>query len=124
MVYAPFTVYIVLQIVAVVRLRGVSRAVSLVPVLPMAFVMAVTIEEYRHHSNLWPIGMIFGSVVAALFLAALILVSRPRHLRILLPVLVVWACLTFWLLRSFLAIAIGILAFYVLLRTRTGARSA
>jgi hypothetical protein len=62
-----FPVYVVAQIVAIVRLRGGWRWGSLLPVLPMFFVLVVTVKAFVQQSNLWPLLLLFSSPVALLY---------------------------------------------------------
>ena len=72
----PFTVYVVIQVAAVVTVRGKSRIfVSLPAVLGVAIIVW-TMYSYRHGANLWPLAMIFGGPVAATLVVALWVGSR------------------------------------------------
>jgi len=68
----PFTVYAALQGFALVRLRGYSLALALLPIPAMAYVVYVTMDAYRIHSNMWPILLRLASPCAVIFLVALI----------------------------------------------------
>lgn len=73
---APCTAYVVIQVIAAVRLRGKYRLICLVPVLPMLVVGALTVSAYRQQSNLWPILLIFAGPVAFLFVAGVWIAFR------------------------------------------------
>jgi hypothetical protein len=60
----PFTLYVIAQTVAVVRLRGPARIWAAVPIPFMVLVLYVTLNAFVQQSNLWPIVMIFASPVA------------------------------------------------------------
>ncbi len=62
----PFTVYLVLQIAAILHLEGGSRKAVLVPLAIMAIVVIITMIAYQQESNLWPIYLIFSSPFAAI----------------------------------------------------------
>lgn len=74
-----FTIYVILQIVSLVTLRGLGRSLSLLPILPMAGVAAWTINAYRHGSNLWPILLILTSPLADLLLGILWFITRRKR---------------------------------------------
>jgi hypothetical protein len=75
----PFIVYLGLQIAAVIRLRGARRLVSIIPVLPMIWVVAFTISAFREQSNLWPILLILASPLAAIFIAVVYLTVPKKN---------------------------------------------
>jgi hypothetical protein len=75
----PFIIYLSLQIAAVIRLRGARRLVSIIPMLPMVGVVAVTISAFREQSNLWPILLIIASPFAALFIAVVCLTAPKKN---------------------------------------------
>jgi len=75
----PFTVYAALQGFALVRLRGYSLALALLPIPVMAYVVYVTVDAYHLHSNMWPILLILVSPGAAVFLVALIFIAGRSH---------------------------------------------
>jgi hypothetical protein len=60
----PFTLYVVAQLIAVVRLRGQARIWAAIPIPFMVWVLYVTLDAFAQNSNLWPIVMIFTSPVA------------------------------------------------------------
>ena len=69
-------VYPPLQFNTVRKLRGTWRAFAILPLLPMAFVLVVTIRGFYQQSNLWPISLIFTAPIALLYLFALTWVHR------------------------------------------------
>jgi len=66
-----FPAYVMVQVVAVWRLRSGWRWASLVPLLPMIFVVAATVKAYNQQSNLWPLLLLFSSPVALLYVLAI-----------------------------------------------------
>ena len=70
----PFTIYVVIQIIAAIKLRGLKRIMVLLPVPIMLTVIAVTFYGYQQQSNLWPIYLIFVSPLAILYVAIMLLV--------------------------------------------------
>jgi hypothetical protein len=71
-----FTAYVVLQTWAALKLRGRRRLLVLLPVLPMAIVVALTLAAYMQESNLWPILMILVSPIACIFVILVWALSR------------------------------------------------
>lgn len=67
-----FVLYVALQIVAVVMLRGVWRVASLIPAVPMALVFLATVVGLFQGSNLWPILMLFTGPPALLYVVVLL----------------------------------------------------
>jgi ABC-type transport system involved in cytochrome c biogenesis permease subunit len=59
-----FTLYVIAQTVAIVRLSGQARVWAAVPIPFMALVLYVTLSAFAQQSNLWPIVMILTSPVA------------------------------------------------------------
>jgi hypothetical protein len=76
----PFTLYVIAQIVAVVRLRGRARIWAAVPIPFMVLVLYVTLNAFAQKSNLWPITMIFASPVALAYvlLVGIVVFTRKR----------------------------------------------
>ena len=77
----PFTLYVVAQIVALVRLRGRARIWAAVPIPFMVLVLYVTWNAFAQESNLWPIVMIFASSVAfayVLLVGIVVFFTRKR----------------------------------------------
>lgn len=62
-----FTVYLILQIGAILNLQGKMRNFVMLPLPIMALIIIVTIVGYQQQSNLWPIYLIFVSPLAVLF---------------------------------------------------------
>ena len=62
-----FTVYLILQIGAILSLQGRMRKLVALPIPIMALVIITTIVGYKQQSNLWPIYLIFVSPIAILF---------------------------------------------------------
>ena len=75
-IWGGLLVYPPLQFNAVRKLRGTWRVFAGLPLLPMAFVLIVTIREFYHQSNLWPILLIFTAPIALLYLFVLTRVHR------------------------------------------------
>lgn len=72
---ALFTLYVVLQVAAALKLSGGWRLVSLVPVPIMSFVVVKMVVDYLGESNLWPVLLIFSSPVAAVYVGLVWLVG-------------------------------------------------
>jgi hypothetical protein len=66
-----FTVYLFLQLLALVFVRGWRRAIVAIPAPFMAAVFVWTEYAARKESNLWPIVMILTSPAAALIVVLL-----------------------------------------------------
>ena len=69
-------VYVIVQAVALWRLRGRPRKMAAIPLIPMAVILAYTVFAYRAGSTLFPIVLIFTSPPAVLFLIVVILDAR------------------------------------------------
>lgn len=54
LVVLPVLLYLTAQIGSAVKLRGLARCIALLPVIPLARVTYVTIQAFRHDSNVWP----------------------------------------------------------------------
>jgi hypothetical protein len=66
----PFTIYVVLQLIALVTVRGKYRVFVMAPALLGAAIVAWTILSYQRHANLWPLGLIYGGPLAAALVIA------------------------------------------------------
>ena len=77
--YVSALAYLPLQAYAALSMRGLSRILSIVPLLLMVPVFAITANAYHQQSNLWPILMIFAAPVATLYLMILIVVRRTSR---------------------------------------------
>jgi hypothetical protein len=66
-----FAVYLILQLLAVLFVRGWRRAIVAIPLPFMAAVLYWTNYAANKESNLWPIVMILTSPVAALIVVLL-----------------------------------------------------
>ena len=66
----PFTLYVVAQVVALVRLRGAARIWVTLPVPFMAWVLYYTFDALAQKANLWPIVLIFTGPVALAYVLA------------------------------------------------------
>ncbi|HEG43075.1 MAG TPA: hypothetical protein ENH94_03395 [Phycisphaerales bacterium] len=66
---ASFTGYIIIQIIAAMKLRGLGRIIVLLPAPVMLIVIAVSFYGYQQEWNLWPIYLIFVSPLAILYVA-------------------------------------------------------
>lgn len=71
-------IWMVGQVVALVVLRGPMRAFAAIPLLIMAYVIPVTYDNWRHHSNLWPLFFIFASFPAAFVVVVALGLAKPR----------------------------------------------
>lgn len=67
-VFATVPAYPVAQIWVLFRRQGWSLWLSIVPVFPMAIVLALTVHWHQAGSNLFPLLLIFASPVALLWL--------------------------------------------------------
>ncbi len=63
-----FDVYVVMQIIAAIKLRGLGRWLSLLPVPIMLYVLWITGQAYHLDSNIWPIMLILASPIAVAYL--------------------------------------------------------
>ena len=66
-----FSAYLALQALAFLTLRRSFLLVSLLPLVAMAYVAAVTVLAYRQESNMWPMLMILASPIAVLAVAGI-----------------------------------------------------
>jgi len=64
-------IYPPLQIFAVFKFRSFWRFLAVLPLLPMGYVLTVTIFAFLHESNVWPILFIFITPLALLYLILL-----------------------------------------------------
>lgn len=71
--------YPVLQALTTWRMQRRWRLLSVVPLVPMAFVLALTVLALIEDSNLWPILLIFTAPLALLYLALLWLALGLAH---------------------------------------------
>jgi len=69
-IYGGIFGYPVLQVLAIVRLRGGWRILAFLPLVVMTPVLIVTFVGFHQDSNLWPLYLIF---VAPVILAYLII---------------------------------------------------
>jgi hypothetical protein len=63
----PFTAYVLLQVLAALKLHGKARLLVLVPAPFMLIVVGITIYLFIQQSNLWPFFLIFTAPIAVLF---------------------------------------------------------
>lgn len=75
-IWGGLLVYPPLQFNAVRKLHGLWRVFAVLPLLPMGFVLVVTVRAFYYQSNVWPILLIFTAPVALLYLFALMYVHR------------------------------------------------
>ncbi len=73
--------YPLLQVWAVVRMKRVWRWLSVLPLLIMVPVLAVTFVGLAQKSNLWPIFLILTAPFALVYLALLLIVHRATQAR-------------------------------------------
>jgi hypothetical protein len=69
-----------LQIAAIIKLRGIWRFLAILPLLPMAYVLIVTVIAFRQDLNLWPVLLIFAAPLALAYLIV-VRIFRARTLR-------------------------------------------
>lgn len=85
----PFTAYVVLQCVAIVKLHGAARLWVALPVPFMAWMTYLTVVGYRVESNLWPIPILLGGPLAVLYVGAILVIGlrieRDRRLAAAAP---------------------------------------
>jgi len=74
--WGPVVAYLVLQIRALMKLRGGRRIFAAIPLLFMIPVYVVTIIALSQGSNLWPLILIFASPVACVWLVIALLANR------------------------------------------------
>ena len=75
---APFTAYVIAQLIGVIYLGGARRMVVGAPIPIMVLVAVVTFIAYAQRSNLWPIWLILSSPVA---LAYVVVVGAVMYVR-------------------------------------------
>lgn len=71
-----FPIYAITQIVAVVRLPGGWRWVSLAPALPMIFVLAATINACGEQIDVGPL-LLFSSPMAMVYVLVIVALYEP-----------------------------------------------
>jgi hypothetical protein len=79
LVIVPVALYLTVQILAGIKLRGVARLLAVLPLIPMVWIAVVTVGAYRQESNLWPILLIFASPMAALYIGVVWVVAKKNH---------------------------------------------
>jgi hypothetical protein len=84
---APFTAYVILQIVALVTLKRPYWYIAALPAPIMLWVLFITFDALLKGSNVWPVLMIFASPVAVFFILVvasigLIVQAHARRWRI------------------------------------------
>ena len=62
-------IYLVIQIIAAIKLKGFNRVIVALPAPVMLIVVMVTFYGYQQQWNLWPIYLIFISPLAILYVA-------------------------------------------------------
>lgn len=67
LIWLTIPAYIVLQVVVIWRSTGASRGIAALPMLVMVPVFLWTGIAYAQEHNLWPLGLIFASPVALLY---------------------------------------------------------
>ena len=68
--------YPVLQYRTLRRMRGIWRIMACLPLLPLAYVMVVTVVGLSQGSNLWPLLLIFTAPLGLVYLGLLQLAHR------------------------------------------------
>jgi hypothetical protein len=79
LMFWSFVLYVVLQIVAVIKLRGVWRIASLILAAPMTLVLLATVVGLFLGSNLWPLLMLFAGPPALLCVVVLLAAFAVRQ---------------------------------------------
>jgi len=74
--WALFISYPILQVLIVLKTNKWWRIFSILPLLPMAYVIFITIIGYNQSSNLWPIIYLFTAPIAILYLVILFIVYK------------------------------------------------
>lgn len=78
LIYGPVLLYLWMQVMTLLRWRGLWLVVAAVPLLVMGPVFVQTVEAYRLESNLWPIMMILTAPGAVLWLGVMMLLRRLK----------------------------------------------
>jgi hypothetical protein len=89
--YGSFIGYPLLQVAAIVRMRGSWRKASFVPLVPMALVLIVAATHYVNGSLLWPLYLQRTTPFAFVYLAVLWLASLWHQRAVRVAVLAVSA---------------------------------
>ncbi|MEZ5817972.1 MAG: hypothetical protein R3D44_12905 [Hyphomicrobiaceae bacterium] len=76
LVVAAVPAYPFLQVSALKRLRGGWWYAAAIPMLVMIPILALTAVAFARQSNLWPLALIFGSLLACIYLAATLALHR------------------------------------------------
>jgi hypothetical protein len=74
-----FSLYVLVQLVAAIFVRGKLRWIALIPVLPMAFVAYDAAVSRANSSAMWGMGMAITSPIALVYVLAVIIVAQLRH---------------------------------------------
>jgi len=71
----PFTVYVIVQGLAVRLTTGRARMLVLIPMPLMLLMLIFTFFAYREASNLWPLFLILSSPIAVIYIASIWLIK-------------------------------------------------
>jgi hypothetical protein len=74
-IYGGIFGYPVLQLYALIRLRGWWQALAAIPLTVMVPVLVITFRAFYHQSNLWPLLLIFIAPPVLVYLIVLLCVQ-------------------------------------------------
>jgi hypothetical protein len=74
-IYGGIFGYPILQLLALIRLRGWWRALAAIPLTVMVPVLLITFRACYHQSNLWPLPLIFIAPPVLVYLIVLLCVE-------------------------------------------------
>lgn len=77
----PFTVYVILQFLALRFMKGPGRTGVVIPIPLMLLVLILTLTAYRGGSNLWPLFLILSSPIAVIFIVVIWFIQILRRRR-------------------------------------------
>ncbi len=73
LIWLSFPIYLVLQVVALMRFSRVARWAAVLPLFVMVPVFAIAMFNLASEKNLWPLPILFASPVAMLYCALTII---------------------------------------------------
>jgi hypothetical protein len=79
LIWLSLPIYLVLQVVALMRFSGVPRWGAVLPLFVMVPVFAASLFNMARASNLWPLPILFASPLAMLYVVAIIIQAQVHR---------------------------------------------
>lgn len=76
LLWALFFGYPIVQIFSIIKTEKWWRLFSVLPLIPMIYVIIETAKLYSQASNLWPIVYLFTAPIALLYLIILLAINK------------------------------------------------